>query len=44
MHAEKLESYKKQILDELYRLTKKNINKSKDWFHLYDKTQFIQNP
>jgi len=44
MYTEKLESYKKQILDKLYFLTKENVSKSKDWFHLYDKTQFIQNP
>jgi len=44
MYAEKLESYKKQILDELYRLTKENIEKSRDWTHWYNKAQFIQNP
>ena len=43
MYEEKLESYKKQILDELYKLTRENIEKSRDLFHFYDKTEFAQN-
>lgn len=42
MYEQKLESYKKNILDKLYSLTRKKIDRDRNWFALYNKNEFVQ--
>jgi len=42
MYEQKLESYKKNILDKLYSLTRKKIDRDRNWFALYNMNEFVQ--
>lgn len=42
MYKQKLEFYKKNILDKLYKLTREKIDSKRNWFTLYNKNQFIK--
>ena len=41
MYEQKLESYKKNILDKLYNLTREKIDRDRNWFALYMKDDFV---